>query len=340
MSESGPAAPAERDRGGPLLTGDSLTVEAAVASVSYQQPIRRELTHRAAVSEVFVTSLATRSAGRFVAGAQLPRMHAYYGDHLGVPGARHDLLAVMETARQAAIALTHEFYAVPLDSVFLVRTFNGTGMPGPAWPAGPDPADLVLEIEIVNLHGAGAGLCGLEVVLDISCAGVPLATVDGSFSWLPRTEWPGLRTVFREKLGLGPTPGAVVTAERADPAAVGRRDPRNVVVGPLTRRNTAPLAVDPGHPFLFDHRLDHFPGSALLEAARQTALLRFAPGNPEPAQLIAVRSRFDRFTELDLAAECRAEPLVPPGAPGARCTIRQGEATTAELDLTFLDADE
>ncbi|WP_280401155.1 ScbA/BarX family gamma-butyrolactone biosynthesis protein [Nocardia carnea] len=315
-----------------------MSVAAVAAKISYQQPIRRELTHRAAVSEVFVTSLAARSAGRFVAGAQLPRMHAYYGDHLGVLGARHDLLAVMETARQAAIALTHEFYAVPLDSVFLVRTFNGMGIPGPVWAAGPDPAELVLGIEVVNLHGKGATPCGLDVVLEISCAGAPLATVDGSFSWLAREEWSGLRTVFRQEQGLEPGVGAVVSADRrADPAAVGRRDPRNVVVGGLSDGAAAPLAVDPGHPFLFDHRLDHLPGSALLEAARQTALLRLSGDRPDPPQLMAVRSRFDRFTELDLAAECRAELAGPPGSLRARCMVRQGEMTTAELDLTFRD---
>jgi 2-oxo-3-(phosphooxy)propyl 3-oxoalkanoate synthase len=318
-----------------------MSVEAVQADVSYQQPIRRELTHRTAVSEVFVTSLAARAAGRFVAGAQLPRMHAYYGDHLGALAGRHDLLAVMETARQTAIAITHEFYRVPLDAVFLVRTFNGTGIPGPAWVSGPEPTDLVLDVEVVQLHGTGAGVCGIDMNLEISCDGTPLTTVDGSFSWVSPGEWSGLRTVFRKSQGLGSVVGPAVSLEAADPAAVGRRDPRNVVVGAVERsgdRGTAPLAIDPTHPFLFDHRLDHIPGSALLEASRQTAVLSL-PGVPERRQLIGVASRFDRFTELDLVTECRAEATATAaGHAQAHCVIRQGDTTTAELDLAFLEA--
>ncbi|MFI1461105.1 ScbA/BarX family gamma-butyrolactone biosynthesis protein [Nocardia carnea] len=315
-------------------------LSAVGAEVSYQQPIRRELTHRAAVSEVFVTSLAARGPGRFVAGAQLPRMHAYYGDHPGVLAARHDLLAVMETARQAAIALTHEFYEVPLDSMFVVRTFNGTGVPGPIWACGAEPADLVVDVEVMDLHDRDAAVCGLETVLAISCAGRPLATVDGSFSWVPPDRWSALRAAFREKQGLGADIGPAVSAKPAAPAAVGRRDARNVVVGQAEGDAGAPLAVDTAHPFLFDHRLDHLPGSVLLEAARQTALL-LQPGLPEQPQLIGIRSRFDRFTELDVATECRLEPAGPAPQPWqASCTIRQDDKTTAELELTFLDASE
>ncbi|MEU1983932.1 ScbA/BarX family gamma-butyrolactone biosynthesis protein [Nocardia sp. NPDC019395] len=317
-----------------------MSVEAVETEVSYQQPIRRELAHRAAVSEVFVTSLAARAPGRFVAGAQLPRMHAYYGDHLGILAARHDLLAVMETARQTSIAITHEFYRVPLDAGFLVRTFNGTGVPGPAWASGPEPADLVLEAEVLNLHGSGSAVCGIDIVLEIYSAGALLATVDGSFSWLSPERWSGLRTGFRKRRGLGSVVGPVVSTKGTEPAAVGRRDPRNVVVSPVERdadRGIAGLAIDPGHPFLFDHRLDHIPGSALLEAARQTALL--LPGGPDYPQLIGIASRFDRFTELDLATECRAEPTgSAAGRVEAHCAIRQGDTTTAELDLAFLDA--
>ncbi|MFC8043875.1 ScbA/BarX family gamma-butyrolactone biosynthesis protein [Nocardia sp. NPDC057353] len=318
-----------------------MSLEAVVAGVSHEQPVRRELTHRAAVAEVFVTSLAARDGG-YLAGAQLPRMHAYYGDHTGAPARLHDPLLVMETARQAAIALTHEFFGAPLDSAFLVRTFNGTGVPGAAWECTREPANLTLAVEVPRVHRRGDAVCGLDMILEISAPAGRLMTVDGSFSWTSPDRWSRLRGAFRQSLGRTPAVGPVVAAEPVPPGAVGRENRRNVIVGAPERAGAAvrcPLAVDPAHPFLFDHQLDHVPGSVLLEAARQSALtlLGAESGNP---QLLSVASRFDRFVELDLATECRAEVAARgAGQVTVHCVIGQ-DATAAEIELTFLDGRE
>lgn len=333
-----------------------MNLEAVVAGVSHQQPVRRELTHRAAVAEVFVTSLAARDGGGYLAGAQLPRMHAYYGDHTGAPARLHDPLLVMETARQASIALTHEFFGAPLDSAFLVRTFNGTGVAGIAWECTPEPTNLVLAVDVPRVHRQAGAVRGLDMVLEISCPAGPIMTVDGSFSWTSPDRWSRLRGAFRQSLGLPPAVGAPVAAEPVPPGTVGRENRRNVIVGapeqadvpehaipaaraaapPVGAAVAVPLAVDPMHPFLFDHRLDHVPGSVLLEAARQSALTLLAA----TPQLLSVTSRFDRFVELDLRAECRAEVTGrADGRTTVHCVIAQ-EATAAEIDLTFLDGRE
>ncbi|MFC3962355.1 ScbA/BarX family gamma-butyrolactone biosynthesis protein [Nocardia jiangsuensis] len=319
-----------------------MSLEAVVAGVSHQQPIRRELTHRAAVAEVFVTSLATRDTGGYLAGAQLPRMHAYYGDHTGAPARLHDPLLIMETARQASIALTHEFFGAPLDSAFLVRTFNGAGVRGVAWETTPDPTNLVLAVDVPRVHHQAGAVCGLDMVLEISCPAGPLMTVDGSFSWTSPDRWSRLRGAFRQSLELPPAVGPTVAARPVPPGTVGRENRRNVIVGAPEQFGAAvrvPLAVDPLHPFLFDHHLDHVPGSVLLEVARQSALTLLDAGSANP-QLLSVTSRFDRFAELDLRTECRAEITARTGdLTTVRCVIAQ-EATAAEIDLTFLDGRE
>ncbi|MEV0358341.1 ScbA/BarX family gamma-butyrolactone biosynthesis protein [Nocardia sp. NPDC050697] len=312
-----------------------MSLEAVVAGVSHQQPVRRELTHRAAVAEVFVTSLAARDGGGYLAGAQLPRMHAYYGDHTGTPARLHDPLLVMETARQASIALSHEFFGAPLDSAFLVRTFNGAGVAGVGWECTPEPTNLVLSVDVPRVHRQAGAVCGLDMVLEISCPAGPIMTVDGSFSWTSPDRWSRLRGAFRRSLGLPVAVGPEVAAAPVSPGTVGRENRRNVIVGAARPDGSAvvlPLAVDPLHPFLFDHRLDHVPGSVLLEAARQSAVTLLG-ANP---QLLAVASRFDRFAELDLPTECRAEVTARTGdRVTVRCVIGQ-EGTAAEIDLTFL----
>ena len=321
------------------ITHDASAIEPTMlaAGAEYDRTIARELTHRRSVSEVFVTSLGEAGAGRFVAGAQLPRMHGYYGDHAGPAAHRHDPLVVMEAARQTAIALTHRYFGVPTDRSFMVRTFNGNGADTAAWLPGPEPADLLLDVRVPREHRHDGRTVGLDMVLEISRAGLPLMTVDGSFSWTDARSWAVLRDRFRAGIGLGDYRGPAPLRQRAGPAAVGRQDARNVVIGPPARsgggRTLAALVADTAHPSLFDHPLDHVPGSLLLEAARQLAVSRAPAAVP-----MAVRSTFDRFVELDLPCECVAEcPGAADGSAPATVlvTVRQagGVAARIEVDL-------
>ncbi|WP_345499701.1 ScbA/BarX family gamma-butyrolactone biosynthesis protein [Nocardia callitridis] len=311
-----------------------------MTTARHSRTISRELAHRCAVSEVFVTSMDSVAEDEFLVGAQLPRMHAYYGDHAGSLGLRHDPLLVMEAARQAAIALTHEFYGVGPEMAFLVRTFNGTGAATSAWEIGLAPADLVMRIRAPRQHRRGETLTGLDMVIEIERDGASMMTVDGSFSWTTPRHWNGLRTSFRDSLGLGPFAGALARTERASAAAVGRENWRNVVIGaPELSGDTAraTLAPDLGHPFLFDHQLDHVPGTLLIEACRQTALAMVLEQRP---RLDCVASAFDQFVELDLPAECVARVV---GEQAERteihCEIRQAGVVAAQLDLEFAEDD-
>ncbi|MET9489529.1 ScbA/BarX family gamma-butyrolactone biosynthesis protein [Nocardia sp. NPDC006630] len=305
-------------------------------TATHVRTIPRTLAHRHSVSEVFVTSLDAVAPDTFIVGAQLPRMHAHYGDHAGVLGLRHDLVAVMEAARQASIAVTHEFYGVPTDRAFLVRTFNGTGADTTAWDIGTAPADLEMQVRALRTHYRGDDLQGLDLVLDISSGGVPMTTVDGSFSWVSPQQWGAIRGGFRKQLGLGAFEGALDIGERAPAALVGRENWRNVVIGPpessdgVTR---AALVADTTHPILFDHQLDHVPGNLLIEASRQVALGAI---QPELRRLVSVTSTFNHFVELDRPAECIAT-ITDAGVDTTvvRCEIHQKGAVASRIDLEF-----
>ncbi|WP_433561226.1 ScbA/BarX family gamma-butyrolactone biosynthesis protein [Nocardia sp. CA-151230] len=319
----------------PPRTAHAFTRAAAVRA-THLRTIPRALAHRHAVAEVFVTSLEAETSGAFVAGAQLPRMHGHYGDHAGALGLHHDLIAVMEAARQASIAVTHEFFDVPTDRAFLVRTFNGSGIDGAIWEIGSAPADLELRVRALREHHRGERLEGLDLVLDISCQGVPMGTVDGSFSWVDRRQWAAIRAGYRKHLGLGPFEIPASPGTRAAAAVVGRENPRNVVIGPpesTPGRSRAALVADTTHPILFDHQLDHVPGNLLIEACRQTALTTMGP---QPRRLISVTSAFDQFVELDLPAVCVAERTDSGvDATVVHCEIRQAGTVAARIDLEF-----
>ncbi|WP_024803273.1 ScbA/BarX family gamma-butyrolactone biosynthesis protein [Nocardia sp. BMG51109] len=316
-----------------------MTETVTVQVASHTRTISRLLAHRCAISEVFVTSLHAQSPDDYVVGAQLPRMHAYYGDHTGSGAGHYDPLLVMEAGRQAAIALTHEYFGVPQDMAFVVRRYNGIAADTEAWEIGGAPADLVMAVRIARRHVRGDVLCGLDVVLDIERDGVAMMTVDGSFTWITPKQSDRMRSQFRESLGLGPFRDALVHGERAVPAAVGRESHRNVVVGPVRRTRsgaTTELVADTAHPVLFDHPLDHVPGSLLIEAARQTAVALLMPRAP---RLLGVASSFDRFVELDRSAECSAE-ITELAPTTIRCDILQCGAAAARIELEFADAAE
>ncbi|MVU80434.1 gamma-butyrolactone biosynthesis protein [Nocardia sp. ET3-3] len=304
------------------------------ARATHVRTIPRALAHRHAVAEVFVTSLEAETADSFVVGAQLPRMHGHYGDHAGALGEHHDLIAVMEAARQASIAVTHEFYDVPTDRAFLVRTFNGSGIDSGAWEIGGAPADLELRVRALREHRRGELLEGLDLVLDIASGGVAMGTVDGSFSWVAPRHWSAIRAGYRKHLGLGPFETPASAGPRAAAALVGRENPRNVVIGvPEVTESRARAAVvaDTTHPILFDHQLDHVPGNLLIEACRQTALTAVGP-----LRLVSVTSAFDQFVELDLPAVCVAERTESGvDATVVHCEIRQAGGVAARVDLEF-----
>ncbi|WP_227980538.1 ScbA/BarX family gamma-butyrolactone biosynthesis protein [Nocardia spumae] len=306
----------------------------AVDTASHVHTISRHLAHRCAVAEVFVTSLQRVGTDDFVVGAQLPRMHAFYGDHRPPWDAEHDPMLVMEAARQAAIALTHEYLGVPQDFGFIVRTFNGAVAAGDGWRIGSAPADLVMSVQISRRHRRGEVLHGVDMVLEIECGDEPLMIVDGSFTWVPPARWTAMRAGFRDSMGLGEIGDPMPVGERAEPPAVGRGDRRNVVVGPVRIAEaelTADLVIDTGHPILFDHPVDHVPGSLLLEAARQTAT---AISPAPPRRLIGVSSSFERFVELDRRTEGVAR--ISNSVPGQiDCEIVQCGAVAARIGLRY-----
>lgn len=277
--------------------------------LGHAQTVPRHLVHRCAVAEVFITSLDRGPDGTYLIGAQLPRGHAYYGDHTGPHAGRHDPLAVMEVGRQAAIAVSHTFFGAPLDSAYLVRAFNGADSSGvetaggatpDPWEIGSAPADLEITLTVDREHEMGGVRCGLDTTLDIRRVdGSPLMRVDGSFTWVTPEQWAHTR---RGASASTPVPHvAPIDSER-----VWRESRRNVAIGeprpaPVAGAVRTSVVVDPSHPTLFDHPLDHVPGTLLLEAARQSALVS---AGENAVRVRGVRSSFGRFVERGRLAEC------------------------------------
>ncbi len=133
---------------------------------NFQQTLPRHLVHRAAVSEVFVTSLAAVQDGVFQVGAQWPRAHQFYGPKLGL----HDPMLLPETIRQAGLAVAHQYYNVPMGSQFLMREIS-YGIDEEGLLLDCRPADVVITLVAHDVRTRGKTVAGMTFEIELFRAG-------------------------------------------------------------------------------------------------------------------------------------------------------------------------
>ena len=270
----------------------------------FDHVVPRALVHRAAICEVFVSDSERLSDDRYLVAGQLPRTHSFYNDCL-LP--YYDLLLTLETARQGAVLVAHRYLGVPLGYAFIFQSVDLRITDLDAHRIGPEPGRLVVEVEIVDRQERDGVLAVMGLRMGLAIDGRSCSEATGAGVFLPREAYQGLRAHVRSRKALEQAP-APAPRRPLPPTAVGRLNPRNVVVaearlGPTPPGVSTDVLVDRTHPCLFDHPLDHVPGMLLLEAYRQSAILATtgAAGSPaERAVLTRCQAVFTEFAELEL----------------------------------------
>ncbi|SDL14578.1 ScbA/BarX family gamma-butyrolactone biosynthesis protein [Streptomyces indicus] len=284
-------------------------------ALSYAQTVDRRLTHRAAVSECFVTDAVSTGERTFLVAAQLPRTHSYYNDHVtsSKAPAAYDPLLVLEIFRQTCIVASHEYMAVPEGSSFVFDRGDMEILDSHALHLGDLPGRMVVAGEITEIRERAGIPAGATIEVRASVDNREAASMRLVFRWMPRETWQRLRKRARTALTLTPQRAHALTG-RLKPAAVGRRLPSNVVLGGVTvvlgQEVVAPVVVDQRHPALFDHPVDHIPGAVMFEAFRQTALTAAHELLGLPPQQLTMSTcevEFSRVGEFELPTDCRAQ---------------------------------
>ncbi|WP_037671691.1 ScbA/BarX family gamma-butyrolactone biosynthesis protein [Streptomyces griseus] len=273
--------------------------------------VPRQLVHRAAVAETFLTGWNRTGDDQFVVSAQWPRSH---GLHVSSDWSAYDPLLVVETVRQSGTLLMHACYDVPLDHQFVLQEFQVETFPA-YLAVGALPAELEIEVDFTEVGYRGTRPASARYTARVLRAGALVATADVAFTCVSAA-------VFQRLRG-GRTPEAVsaVPLPPALPAAaVHRVLSPDVVLAPSGHPDRWQLRVNTGHPVFFDHPLDHVPGMLLLEAARQAAHLRGADGEVP----VSYHATFHRYAELDQPAWIEAS-----GGDGGKVQVvgTQGEST-------------
>ncbi|MEV0743882.1 ScbA/BarX family gamma-butyrolactone biosynthesis protein [Streptomyces sp. NPDC050273] len=278
----------------------------ALPALDYTRTVDRLLVHRDALGEVFLTDLQAIDGSSYAAGAQLPRSHAYYGDHLLQPSC-HDPLLILEACRQAALAGAHCFFSVPADDKFIL-THLRLRLDHPRLTyVGTSPFRLSMRIRIASRKERENRVTGLDYEIDLYVDSSLIGSAAIGLRFKNPNGYLTLRLNNRDGMALpssasypAATPGAPLT-----PHLVGRANPDNVVLldGVVIGESAqALLRIPARHASLFDHPQDHLPGMVIAEGARQLAV--FAALNirglaPSKTLITELDVRFTRFGELE-----------------------------------------
>ncbi|MER5583481.1 ScbA/BarX family gamma-butyrolactone biosynthesis protein [Streptomyces asoensis] len=314
------------------------------ASLKFLQPVSRQLVHRAAVAEVFITDALQVGEDRFLVGAQWPRDHAlYYPDAQGLS----DPLLLTETVRQSLVYLAHEYCGIPLGHRFVGSDTHFEITDHEALMVGDTPLHLTLDVQWSWVANRPPRRYGMRVDAVVSVAGRECARASLSVYAVDerlyqRLRWQGTRGVQgTQGCGRdGVARAADGTAIRQPAADVGRLRAKDSVLG-RTRAGEWQLLVDLHHAVLFDHPGDHIPLMVTLEGARQLGhrLVNRRRGAPAGAVLRAVRVDCPAFADLDEPVRLTAE-LQPPATAAdvtrLRITAVQREDTVATVAMEWL----
>lgn len=310
------------------------TLSTALAADNFRQTVDRALIHRAALGEVFLTDVAQLTDTEYIAASQLPRSHAYYGDHTQYVTS-YDPVLLLEASRQAALAIAHRFFAVPAAHKFILTKLNVRIDQPAALRIGLRPGELVARVRITDKRVRDGQVAGLDYHLELSELSTgSIGSIDVGLRFRSPDSYLDLRSRNR---GDAPLPSSAtfrpaLTEPAAEPATVGRRDPRNVIITtptPVDGVVVAEMQLPTTHPSMFDHPQDHVPGMVLIEAARQLAIAAVTERHsfaPTKLQVRSITSEFVKFAELEPATRLIA--MVGAGnATGAGAAAAPGKVT-------------
>ncbi|MCK1794599.1 hypothetical protein MTQ01_00860 [Streptomyces sp. XM4193] len=259
----------------------------------------RELVHRAAISEVFVTDWESRGGDTYELAAQWPRCHSFFTP----PSSSHHMPSlVAETIRQSVFVLAHAEYGIPFGHAFVMNELSyRTSRAGIR--VGSSPADVQLLATCTEFTRKGRRVAGFRTEVTLLRDGRPFAAGSASFTAVAPAVYRRLRGAQHRAAGQGPHLPAPVC-----PEYVGRSSALDVVLAPTDRRDVWHVRADTSHPTMFDHPVDHVPGMVLLEAACQAAA---AASHPGTFHALRVHATFARYAEYDspcvLTADHRPE---------------------------------
>jgi hypothetical protein len=295
---------------GRIRTATSRAADPVAPASATVAGLAHHLLHRPGTAEGVMLGTVAPVAQDFTLSAQLPEAHPLFNDG---PNTFHDLHYPIEAMRQSVLFVAHQYFRVPAArSVVLASTEVGVTDLA-RWRRNGHPAHIAVDMTLHPVDVVNGVPRGLNCEGALAIDGVRCGSAKARMVFLMPNVYQNHRARGRAASraeGYGYAGGSAGSAPlRAD--AVGRTDPRNVVVsGPLpSDDDSLRLLVTPAaaHPVFTANTTDYVPAVVLLEASRQAAFLAGAQLHGfSPANSVLTRwsARFQGFAEIDLPLHC------------------------------------
>lgn len=252
----------------------------------FQQTVPPRLVRRVYNPDVFVTDLRVTGYNTFGVGVRWPARHGFYGP---VTPHLHDPLLFLESIRQAGLLIAQVAFEIPTEFKFITHEKRYDVSPLGLRTDGARPVDVEIIVMAHEIRRRGRGFAGMR--FDFTCLrdGVEVGTASYRWSCVSAAGYSRLRG---EHATAAPESRQGMLIR---PHLVGRSDEIDVMIAEAPGGGWQ-VAIDPGHPVVFDHHIDHVPGNGAIEVARQAALL--ATGRPD-ALPVGGDFSFHHYIEFD-----------------------------------------
>ncbi|MPZ82123.1 MAG: hypothetical protein GEV28_17695 [Actinophytocola sp.] len=290
----------------------------------FQQAVPPRLVRRTGDTDVFVTNLRVTGYDTFEVSARLPAAHSFYGP----VGDHHDSLLLLECVRQAGLLVGHVAYEIPRESKFVTHDKQFQVDPAGLRTAGDLPVDLVMLVTQHDVKRRGRRIASMRTEVEARRDGEKIGAATYRWSCVSGPAYAKLRGEYKD---AEPPP---FDATPVAPERVGRTDEIDVLLAERPDGDGWELRVSPDHSVIYDHAIDHVPGNAVVEAARQAALLAVeSPG----ALPVAGDLAFSHYLEFDSPCYVSAEVVgsTADGTTGVRVVIEQAgrDAANGVIEL-------
>lgn len=303
-----------------------------VAALGFEQFVPPMAVNRRSAREVFVTDHAQVGDDEFAFAVRVAHDHPLWSDRRAP---WHDPVAMIEAFRQAFFVVRHEYLGVARGTPSAVRQLTLDVTELDAFLAvGTSPLQGVVTVRVTQDDGT------FDIAGDLAVGSARAMTLSFGSVLFAQKSYRDIRDYQRSRRAADA--GGASDVQPIDPESVGRRDRRNVVIGPAVRPDRFPLVVDRTHPSFFDRDYDHIPASLLIEAMRQSALRSAVETGLYAGETALTRAELDFgiFVEIDVPAECAVSVTGRPGTLAASVGIDQAGVRVASgtLELTALHA--
>jgi hypothetical protein len=280
----------------------------------FQQPVPPSLVRRTYQRDVFVTNLRVTGLDTFEVSARLPVSHPFYGP---VRPGLHDPMLLLEAVRESILLVGHYAYEIPREYKWITHDkqfhFDRAALLG----NGAEPVELLLVLTNHDIRRRGRRPAAMRTEIECFRDGQRIGTATYNWSVVSGAAYKKLRGEYAGAVQSAPEDADVVC-----PLRVGRDEEIDVLLAARADGPGWEVCVDPAHPVIYDHDVDHVPGNAIAEIARQAALL--AVGRPGSLPL-GGDFAFAHYVEFDTPCVVTAEVVgqTANGTTGVRFVLAQ-----------------